>query len=180
MARKHGRKRREREGIHRPLPGVVARRGVPGGFRGVGGGTFVRCRSDMPEDASVARCTSRTARRAASPTWVGGLSASIRDNARRRSCGSVAGGRGCVGGIYDEREAESPWAAGGAGCDREVREILSRAKRRSRSSSAIRVVCSAAFAKVCTRSIFARHELYEIGGMQEFTHRILQVLQATT
>ena len=30
---------------HRPFPGVVARRGVPGGFRGVGGGTPVSRRS---------------------------------------------------------------------------------------------------------------------------------------
>ena len=38
---------------HRPLPGVVARRGVPGGFRGVGGGTPpVSLRSPAEESAA--------------------------------------------------------------------------------------------------------------------------------
>ena len=136
---------------HLPFPGVVARRGVPGGLRGVGGGIPVSRRSAMPTDASAARWTSRTARRAASPTCVCGRSASILDSARRRSCGSVVGGRGCVGGMYDERAVGS--GCDEVGCERDDREMLSRAKRRSRSASDTRVVCSAELAKECNRSI---------------------------
>ena len=40
---------------HLPLRGVVARRGVPGGFLGVGGGTSVSLRSAMPPFAPAAR-----------------------------------------------------------------------------------------------------------------------------
>ena len=137
---------------HLPLPGVVARRGVPGGFRGVGGGTPpVNLRS--PVDESAARCTSRIARSAASPICVCGRSTSMRDNARKRSCGSVAGGRGCVGMMYDDRAVGSGCADGGAGWEREAREMLSSANRRSRLASATRVICSAEFVKVCSRSI---------------------------
>ena len=141
---------------HRPFPGVVARRGVPGGFRGVGGGTPVNLRSAMPAVASATRWTSRTARRAASPTCVCGRSASILERARNRSCGSVAGGRGREGRIYDESAEGSGWVDGRAGWERVEREMLRSAKRRSRSASDTRVVCNAELAKVCSRSTCAQ------------------------
>lgn len=162
---------------HLPLPGVVARRGVPGGLRGVGGGTPpVSLRS--PADESAARWTSRTARRAASPICVCGRSASIRDKARKRSWGSVAGGRGWVGIMYEDSAVGSVCDDGGAGWDRDAREMFSNAKRRSRFASATRVVCSAEFANVCRRSTCGEHGKRE-ARLQRSTmaYRILQLHQ---
>jgi hypothetical protein len=78
-------------GYHLCLPGVVALLGVPGGLRGVGGGTPVNRLSETatpPTEAWFAISTCLTALRAASPTCAGGLSASTLDSARS-SRGSI-------------------------------------------------------------------------------------------
>lgn len=70
------------------------RRGVPGILRGVAptpDGSPVSRRSPAKPPPSFTRCTSRTARRAASPTLAGGRSISTRDSARKRSCWSSGG-----------------------------------------------------------------------------------------
>lgn len=70
------------------------RRGVPGTLRGVApipNGSPVSRRSPAKPPPSCTRCTSRTARRAASPTLAGGRSISTRDSARKRSCWSSGG-----------------------------------------------------------------------------------------
>ena len=124
---------------HRSLPGVLARAGVPArlgvpgsGFFGVGGGTSVSLRSEpapcLPK--TFALCTSFAARRAASPKSPSGRSASIRDNARNRSCGSVAAFvRELSIGRYDERAEEVREVRKLKGCEREVSVRLSNAKR---------------------------------------------------
>ncbi len=55
--------------------------------------------------------------------------------------------------MYDESAVGSGCADGGAGCERDVSEMLSRAKRWSRSASATRVVCNAELVNACKRSI---------------------------
>ena len=104
-----------------------------------------------PPPSPTTRWTSLAARLAASPICAGGRSASIRDNARRRSCGSwtwlVA--RLCA----RELGSESGWvgksweADEGAGREREREESARerRENRASRSSEAAFVVWSAVF-----------------------------------
>lgn len=138
-------------------PGVAALLGVPGSdFLGVGGGTSVNFLSTPPPvlPSTVALCTSFAARFAASPRLAGGLSASTRESARSRSCGSVVEcGRGATRGRYDDREGEARDEREDEGsCERDASVRLRRAKRRLRSPSDIRVVSSAEFVTECRRS----------------------------
>ena len=86
------RKNEERQIRHdyrRVAPGVDVRLGVPGGLRGVGGGTSVSFLSTFIGCV----CISFAARLAASPSWLFGRAASVREIARRRSSGSGPAGR---------------------------------------------------------------------------------------
>ncbi len=80
--------------------------------------------------------------------------------------------------MYEDSAVGSGCADGGAGWEREAREIFRSANRRSRLASATRVVCSAEFVKVCSRSIWwTGHELRECFWDARETYRILQVSQ---
>lgn len=102
-AKRRSKTRKGEQGVHRrPVPGVIALLGVPGGLLGVAGGTptsLLSASTPNPTDPSLplagsscarlscTRATSFAAFRAASPK---GLEESIRVSARRRSRGSVA------------------------------------------------------------------------------------------
>lgn len=137
----------------RPFPGVVGLLGVPGGFLGVGGGTSVSLLSVILPEVSCARCTSFTALRAASPTCVCGRSASTRESARSRSCGSVVeAGRVEFGGRYEDKMVLEDDKSDRIGCDRKESDKWRRAKRRSRSDSATLIVSRTECVSACIRS----------------------------
>lgn len=100
--------------VYRLLFGVAGRRGVRGAA-----GTGVTFSMSVEAPPSTARLTSRAARRAASP----GRPASVYARARRRSRGSVCGGRGPI--VGPER--------GGGGLDFIDNAVDRRAKRISNS-----------------------------------------------